>query len=58
MKMRRFEKQLRQELDTSSSVEVIVDRTTGVQYLFYKDDGASGLTVLLRPDGQPLIKDI
>lgn len=36
-------------------VSVLVDRQTGVQYLFVKAGNAGGLTPLLGPDGRPLL---
>ena len=35
-------------------VSVLVDRQTGVQYLFVKAGNAGGLTPLLGRDGRPL----
>lgn len=36
-------------------VSVLVDRQTGVQYLFVKAGNAGGLTPLLGRDGRPLL---
>ena len=33
---------------------ILVDRKTGVNYLFYADGYSSGLTVLLNRDGTPV----
>lgn len=38
-----------------SMMEIWVDTTTGVQYLFHKDGYAAGLTLLLGADGKPVI---
>ena len=38
-----------------SMMEIWVDTTTGVQYLFHKDGYAAGLTPLLGADGKPVI---
>lgn len=37
---------------------VLVDTTTGVQYLFVHDGYAGGLCPLLDKDGKPLIQDL
>ncbi len=39
----------------ASKREVLVDRTTGVNYLFVADGYAGGLTVLLDKDGKPVV---
>ena len=38
--------------------EVLVDRETGVQYLFVKSGYGAGLTPLLDRDGKPMIKTV
>ena len=39
-----------------SSRRIVVDKKTGVQYLWYEADGGKGgLTVLLNSDGKPLL---
>lgn len=38
-----------------TGVRIIIDKETGVQYLFAWDGYAGGLTVLLDKDGKPLI---
>ena len=49
------------ELETESSLlsskKVIVDRLTGVNYLFIQEGSAGGLTVLLDEDGDPIVSD-
>ena len=35
---------------------ILVDKETGVHYLFYHEGHAGGLTVLLDADGKPVIK--
>ena len=40
---------------TSANRQVIVDRETGVNYLFFHDGYAGGLTVLVDPEGKPLV---
>ena len=43
---------------TLSSTKVIVDRETGVNYLFVGEGYAGGLTVLLDKDGKPVITPV
>ena len=38
-----------------SGCKIIVDKTTGVNYLFSWDGQAAGLTVLLDRDGKPVV---
>lgn len=38
-----------------SGTRIIVDKNTGVQYLFAFDGYAGGLTVLVGKDGKPLL---
>lgn len=38
-----------------STIEILVDRETGVNYLFTASGYAGGLTVLLDKDGKPVI---
>ena len=38
--------------------EVLVDRETGVQYLFVKSGYGAGLTPLLDRDGKPMVKNV
>ena len=40
---------------TSANRKVIVDRVTGVNYLFFHDGYAGGLTVLVDAMGKPLV---
>ena len=41
-----------------SSVQILVDKETGVNYLFTTSGYAGGLTVLLNRDGPPVITPI
>ena len=41
-----------------SSVEVWVDKTTGVNYLYHGSGYGGGLTVLLKPDGTPVVTPV
>jgi len=40
---------------TESRKTVVVDKRTGVNYLWYHDGYAGGLTVLLDSDGKPVV---
>ncbi len=39
-------------------VEIWVDKTTGVNYLFHQSGNAGGMTVLLDRDGKPVISTL
>ncbi len=52
---KRFEKVYSQN---AGSVEILIDKETGVNYLFYASGYAGGLTVLLDKDGKPVITAI
>ena len=52
--MDRFERIYKQGVMTT--MEIWVDRETGVQYLFHRDGYSGGLTPLLDQDGKPLIE--
>lgn len=52
---KRFVRSLKEGSEMSSAQWVIVDRETGVQYLFVKSGYGAGLTPLLDRDGKPLI---
>jgi len=38
--------------------KVLMDRITGVHYLFYSDGSAGGLTPLLDKDGRPIVQKL
>ena len=40
------------------ATEILVDKETGVNYLFHSSGYAGGLTVLLDKDGNPVISSI
>ena len=42
----------------SSVTEILVDKETGVNYLFYANGYAGGLTPLLDRDGKPVISPV
>ncbi len=52
-KGKRFEVVYRQ--GTLESTEILVDKETGVNYLFRASGYAGGMTVLLDKDGKPVI---
>ena len=39
----------------SSTAEILVDKKTGINYLFVLDGYAGGLTVLLDENGKPVV---
>lgn len=41
-----------------SGTEILVDKETGVNYLFHYDGYAGGLTVLLDKNGKPVVTPI
>ena len=41
-----------------SSVKILMDKMTGVHYLYYFDGSSGGLTVLLDKDGKPFIQPL
>ena len=43
---------------TGIQVEIWVDRKTGVNYMFTASGYAGGLTVLLNPDGTPVVTSV
>ena len=51
-KDKRFEKVYSQG---AGSTQILVDKETGVNYLFHASGYAGGLTVLLDRDGKPVI---
>ena len=52
---KRFE--IKKEGGMLSGAKIITDTFTGVQYLFYQEGYAGGLTVLVDKDGRPLIAE-
>ena len=56
-KEKRFEKVYSQG-DFSSDTCILVDRETGVNYLFHHSGHAGGLTPLLKSDGTPVVTPI
>jgi len=41
-----------------SQVRILMDRVTGVHYLFYSDGSAGGITPLLDRDGKPVVEPV
>lgn len=56
-KEKRFFELESQSLNFSDSCKVIVDRETGINYLYINSGTCGGLTVLLNSDGKPIIMD-
>lgn len=54
-KEKRFEKVYSQGM---GSMEVWVDKETGVQYLYHQSGYAGGMTVLLDKDGKPVVTPV
>ncbi len=54
-KEKRFEKVYSQ---SAGSVEIWVDKETGVNYLYHASGYAGGLTVLLDKDGKPIVTPV
>lgn len=46
------------QLTDSGLMQVIVDRETGVNYLWVKSGYAGGLTVLVDADGKPIVSAV
>ncbi len=55
-KEKRFEKVYTQ--GALETIEILVDRETGVNYLFRQNGYAGGLTPLLDRDGKPVVTPI
>lgn len=54
-KNNRFEKVYKQNM---GSMEIWVDKETGVNYLYRQSGYAGGMTVLVEKDGKPIITPI
>lgn len=54
-KDKRFERVYKQG---AGSIEIWVDKETGVNYLYHQSGYAGGLTVLLDKDGKPVVTPI
>ena len=54
-KEKRFEKIYSQEM---GSVTILVDKKTGINYLFAQSGYAGGLTPLLNADGTPVVTPV
>lgn len=52
----RFEKVYSQGF--TSTMEIWVDRQTGVNYLYYENGHSGGLTPLLDKDGKPVVSPV
>lgn len=51
--MERFERVYKQGVVTT--MEIWVDRETGVNYIFHRDGNAAGFTPLLDKEGKPVV---
>ena len=54
-KEKRFKKVYSQDMGT---IEILVDKETGVNYLYRQSGYSGGLTVLLDKDGNPVISAV
>ncbi len=54
-KEKRFEKVYSQGMGT---IEIWVDKQTGVNYLYHQSGYAGGMTVLLDRDGKPVVTSV
>ena len=55
---KRFEKVYSQSGMSTGTMEIWVDRETGVNYLFRASGYGGGLTVLLDRDGNPVVSSV
>lgn len=46
------------EQGVMTTTKILLDRQTGVQYLYYQSANSGGLTPLLGRDGQPVITPV
>lgn len=54
-KEKRFKKVYSQDMGT---IEILVDKETGVNYLYRQSGYSGGMTVLLDKDGKPIISAV
>ncbi len=54
-KEKRFKKVYSQDMGT---IEILVDKETGVNYLYRQSGYSGGMTVLLDKDGKPVISAV
>lgn len=54
----RFEVTFVQKITLGSSIEIWVDKETGVNYIYRRDGYSGGLTVLLDADGKPVVSNV
>ena len=57
MKKEKKEKRF-QRVYAQAGVEILIDRETGVNYLYRQSGYSGGLTVLLDKDGKPIVTPI
>lgn len=54
----RFEVTFVQKITLGSTIEVWVDKETGVNYIYRRDGYSGGLTVMLDADGKPVVSKV
>ena len=54
----RFEVTFVQKITLGSTIEVWVDKETGVNYIYRRDGYSGGLTVLLDAEGKPVVSKV
>ena len=57
-KEKRFEKVYSQSGMSAGTMEIWVDRETGVNYIYHSSGHSGGMTVLLDREGKPVISPI
>ena len=57
-KEKRFVTVYKEGSELSMATTILVDRETGVQYLFIKSGYGAGLTPLLDRDGKPIVQTV
>ena len=57
-KENRFEVTFVQKITLGSTIEVWVDKETGVNYIYRRDGYSGGLTVMLDADGKPVVSKV
>ncbi len=55
MDEKRFEVLTKEASGVMGEIRILLDRETGVQYLYYSLGYGGGLTPLLGPDGKPVV---
>ena len=58
MRKDRFEIEERESVGFITTATVIIDKETGVNYLFVQSGNGGGLTPLLDADGKPIVTEV